>query len=230
MASNSTSLANSIYHTGSVSGNTLNTAQEQWGTVYEQLLSCGFDSAAVEWVNQGGVPNVDANLLGQLYRYLCTNAGLTQGYGYFYHNLYGAINASVLNEKWTGCSWPTIQSYGVPQSNFGHQVALAHFAQQLGGSSAELSDAPLTWPAIGRVQLTDRPASIGRIQPANRPAPPPPPGRGSEDYCWYINAFLAYVGIMAIPLGLEGAAFPPLGTGLGIAVAFASAFSWGFCG
>jgi hypothetical protein len=75
-------------------------------------------------------------------------------------------------------------------------------------------------PTVGRGQLKG-------VSPAARL---PPSGAGSpgesEDFYWWLDGFLAYVGIMAIPLSLEGAAFPALGVGMGVAVAFAAAFAW----
>ena len=91
-------------------------------------------------------------------------------------------------------------------------------------------------PPVGRgmfPQMTPCPSPAGSQTGGVAPDCAPLGGGGSpgfsEDFCWWMNGFLAYVGIMAIPLSLEGAAFPPLGVGLGIAAAFAGAFSWAFC-
>lgn len=152
--------------------------------------------------------------------------GLQQGWGYFYNYLNGQ-----LNPKFNSNVMPAFNTWGVPSSNYGHQCALAHYGN--GGSS--VPDEPRL-PAVGLGKM--RPAYcalplIERVNPAPDCLLPEPPDGGlpggGEDFCWWLNGFLAYIGIMAIPLSLEGAAFPPLGIGMGVAAAFASVFAWAFC-
>jgi len=215
-------LANDIYSSGTTSASALNNGQQLWGELYQQLLTSGFDSAAVEYI-QEGVPDPDPQI-NPLYNALVSN-GLQQGWGYFYAHIGGGL----LNSAWTNYGVPPIDQYGVPDTNYGHQCSLAHFATVLGGSATMPSQK--SYPPIGRGLLRGPSPACGGGGEAVGPlcAPPPDTPGESEDWCFYLNAFMAYVGIMAIPLSLEGAAYPPLGVGLGIGVAFASAFLVAFC-
>lgn len=208
-------MANNMYDTGSTSASNFNNAQNYWGILYGQLSSSGFDSAALTYLSNGA-PDADPQL-NPLYNLLVGN-GLGQGWGYFYHNLNGVINA-----QFNSNAAPAINTYGLPDSNYGHQCALAHW----GTGAAAIKPAGLPPSKSPSICI---PVSLG-VPPSCGGGSPGGGGPGtSENFCWWLNAFLAYVGIMAIPLSLEGAAFPPLGLGLGIAVAFAGAFSAGFCG
>lgn len=218
-------MANNMYHNGNTSGANLETAQQEWGALYEQLLTSGFDSAAIEYINSG-VPDAGPQL-NPLYNTL-VSSGLQQGWGYFYNNLNGKLNP-LFNTNVISA----FNTWGMPQSNYGHQCAVAHW-----GSGASVAK-PAQLPPVGKGKLRPQgkltPGCIiepeGSLSPACEGGDPGggDPG-GNEDFCWWMDGFLAYIGIMAIPLSLEGAAFPPLGLGLGIAAAFAAAFAWAFCG
>ena len=81
---------------------------------------------------------------------------------------------------------------------------------------------PKNLPAVRLVKV-DNPPNL------EYPPAPDPGGTDKETICWYLNAALAYIGVMAIPLSVEGAAIPPLGAGLGFFTAVAAVFSAGFC-
>jgi hypothetical protein len=208
-------MANDMYDTGSTSASNFNNAQEYWGILYGQLSSSGFDSAALTYLSNGA-PDVDPQL-NPLYNLLVEN-GLKQGWGYFYHYLNG-----VINPLFSSNAAPAINTYGLPDSNYGHQCALAHW----GTGAAAIKPAGLPPNESPSICI---PISLGVSPSCAGPSPAGGSPGASENFCWWLNAFLAYAGIMAIPLSLEGAAFPPLGIGMGIAVAFAGVFAAGFCG
>jgi len=210
-------MANDVYNTGSTAPSNLTSAATIWGSLYGQLEESGFNSSMVTYINEG-VPQADPQFQS-LYNLLQQN-GLQQSWTYFSQKM--RVGQGYVNSLFTDNVEPPFNQYGVPDTNYGHQCAISHFAS-VSGASVAVPSGPVVKGSTGK----------GQIHPANHPIEGGGGGGGapggSEDFCFYMNGFLAYAGIMAIPLSLEGAACPPLGIGLGIGVAFASAFAFAFC-
>lgn len=72
-------MANDMYHKGSTSTTNLSNASQYWGVLYPQLVTSGFDEAAVQYIN-AGVPDADPQLNPSIIcwsRMACSKGGAT---------------------------------------------------------------------------------------------------------------------------------------------------------